>query len=121
MQGDGAKIADDDFLTDFLNEVPFHAGEPLSLRDQVRKIYRTFCWTYESQCEALLSETAGHDRNDIKKYLGLIHDVENQVVLKLDQLHLGEDQELRGIRKKIINKVQLMLDALETAKEELVD
>lgn len=121
MQGEGAKIADDEFLTEFLNEVPFHTAAPLSLRDRMRKLYRTFCWTYESKCEALLSERAGHDTSDIKKYSGLIHEVESQVVLKLDQLHLGEDQELRRIRKKIINKVQGVLDELEKAKEELVD
>lgn len=121
MQGDGAKIADDEFLTNFLHEVPCHASVPLGLRDQMRKIYQTFYWTYESKCLALLSETAGQDSNDIRKYLCLIHDVEDQVLLKLDQLHLGKDQELRGIRKKIVNKVQSVLDELEKAKEELVD
>ena len=38
-------------------------------------------------------------------------------MIKLDQLELGSDQDLRSLRKTIINKAQQMLDDLDKHKK----
>ncbi|KAL8873689.1 MAG: hypothetical protein Q9198_006985, partial [Flavoplaca austrocitrina] len=60
----------------------------------------------------------GQKVHDEKKISGLIHEIENKVVMKLDNLELSKDEVLRNLRKMIINKAQKMLDDLEKIKAE---
>lgn len=113
---EGAKFADEEILANFLDEEP---AQPPNVRDQVREIYQLFDDKYERRCESLLSRSSHGGKKDVKEYLGLIHEVENQVLIKLDELHLGDDMRLRGIRKKIIDKVKKVLERLERAKARL--
>ena len=113
---EGAKFADEEILANFLDEEP---AQPPNVRDHVREIYQLFDDKYERRCESLLSRSSHGGKKDVKEYLGLIHELENQVLIKLDELHLSEDPRLRGIRKKIIDKVEKVLERLERAKARL--
>ena len=115
---EGARIADEELLADFLNERPISVTNPTNPRDQIREIYRSFCENYENRCDTLLGQRSGQDNEDSKEYLGLIHDIEKRVVLELDGIPPGNDDDLRGIRRKIIEKMQRILESLEAAKED---
>lgn len=56
------------------------------------------------------------NRHDDKMIPGLIHEIENRIVMKLDNLKLGQDATLRNLQKMVINKAQKMLDDLEKIK-----
>ena len=104
-------------LLHFLREKP---TQPPTMRDEVRKIYQAYSEKYETRCESLLSRRSSLDRKkDVKAYDGLIDEIERQVIYKLDGLQLGDDLALRGLRKKIIDKVKKVLKELEEAKERL--
>ena len=114
---DGAEFAEEEMLTDFLDEEP---AQPPNARDQVREIYQAYDDKYDRRCAALLSRRSSQDRKrDVKEYAGLIHEVETQVLTKLDEVPLGDDKVLRGIRKKIIDKVKKVLEDLDQAKARL--
>ena len=112
-----AKFSDEEILADFLDEKPAHSP---NVRDDVREIYRAYDDKYDQRCESLISKRTSQDRKkDVKEYVGLIDEVERQVLDKLDELHLADDTPLRAIRKKIIDKVKKVLEDLEKAKERL--
>ena len=114
---DGAKFAEEEMLADFLDEEP---AQPPNARDLVREIYQAYDDRYDRRCEALLSRRSSQDRKrDVKEYAGLIHEVENQVLAKLDEVPAGEDAGLRGLKKKIIEKVTKVLEELDQAKVRL--
>ncbi|KAL8643640.1 MAG: hypothetical protein Q9226_008221, partial [Calogaya cf. arnoldii] len=105
----------DDLLADFLEEEEQPSKEH-ALRSQLRDAYRILYEDYEPQYELTVFFEAGQDKQDSKLVAGLIHDIENRVVMKLDNLELGQDASLRNLRKMIINKAQKMLDDLEKIK-----
>ena len=117
MEREGAKIADDEILSDFINEKAAYMRVPTDPRDQLREIYRSFCDDYEHRCETLLAQIPGQDNKDIKEYSGLINFIDKRVILELDGIDLGDDDDLRAIRRKIIVKMQRILERLEAAKE----
>ncbi|KAL8991840.1 MAG: hypothetical protein Q9169_007606 [Polycauliona sp. 2 TL-2023] len=102
----------DDLLADFLEEEDQPSQES-SLRTQIRDVYSILCDEYEPKYEMTMffeTDKKGHDE---KQIAGLIHDIEKRVVMKLDNLGLGQDTSLRDLRKMIIIKAQKMLDDLE--------
>ncbi|KAL8979746.1 MAG: hypothetical protein Q9205_005001 [Flavoplaca limonia] len=108
---------DNDLLADFLEEEK-QPAQANTLRDQIRDIYQVLCKDYEAQYEMTIFFEIGQKVHDKKKISGLIHEIENEVVMKLDNLELGKNEVLRNMRKMIINKAQKMLDDLEKIKAE---
>ena len=116
---------DNDTLMEFLNEEPMDLAEGLDgslrplLRDQVREIYRSLHNGYEVDCRILLSQSSTHNAKDINNYKALIDMIEKHVLDKLDEFQLGKDEELRSIRKKIIERVHRLLKDLDAAKDRI--
>ncbi|KAL8911484.1 MAG: hypothetical protein Q9171_003345 [Xanthocarpia ochracea] len=106
---------DDDLLADFLEEEDQPSQEN-SLRDQIRDTYRVLCEDHEPRYEMMIFQVTGGNKNDEKQYAGLTYEIEKRIVMKLDNLELGQDPSLRNLRKMIINKVQKMLDDLDRIK-----
>ncbi|KAI4276146.1 MAG: hypothetical protein LQ337_002686 [Flavoplaca oasis] len=107
---------DNDLLADFLEE--HQPAQAHTLRDRMRDIYRVLCKDYELKYEMTIFFEAGQKVHDEKKISGLIHEIENNVVMKLDNLELGKDEALRNLRKMMIDKAQKILDDLEKIKAE---
>ncbi|KAI4256062.1 MAG: hypothetical protein L6R42_006417 [Xanthoria sp. 1 TBL-2021] len=82
----------------------------------MRNTYRTLYEDHEPKYEMTIFFESGQNRHDDKLIPGLIHEIETQVVMKLDNLELGQDATLRNLRRMIINKAQKMLDDLEKIK-----
>lgn len=125
-EGSELPDGDDDTLTKFLNEkLSFGQTQErlqqLSLRDQVRAIYRSLSFEYEPQYKALLSERFSEAGQCLNDYVVLIHGIDYKVINKMDELHHNDDTDLRAIRKKIIDKANRILEDLEVVKEGLVD
>ncbi|KAL9626800.1 MAG: hypothetical protein Q9204_007030 [Flavoplaca sp. TL-2023a] len=108
---------DNDLLADFLEEEE-QPSQADTVRNRIRDIYRVLCEDYEAVFETTIFFETGQKVHDEKKISGLIHEIENKVVIKLDNLELGKDEVLRNLRKMIINKAQKMLDDLEKIKAE---
>ncbi|KAL8861616.1 MAG: hypothetical protein Q9178_002141 [Gyalolechia marmorata] len=106
---------DDDLLADFLEEED-QPSQKNSLRDQIRDTYRLLCEDHEPRYEMMVFQGIGGNKDDEKQYAGLTYEIENRIVMKLDNLELGQDQSLRNLRKMIIIKVQKMLDDLDSIK-----
>ena len=117
-QPSSRSVASNEDLTQFLEETrgPSHVNDT---RDTIREIYRTLCTEYEPRYKSLLIQNVSlpvKDEYFKKKLLGLIDEMEKQVLIKLDGVSpVGQD--LRSIRKAIAVKVQQMLDDLEAIKE----
>ncbi|KAI4253895.1 MAG: hypothetical protein L6R42_007407 [Xanthoria sp. 1 TBL-2021] len=106
---------DDDLLADFVEQ----EDQPSlghTLRNQMRDSYRTLYEDFEPKYEMTIFFESGQNRHDDKLIPGLIHEIETRVVMKLDNLELGQDATLRNLRKMIINEAQKMLDDLEKIK-----
>ena len=107
---------DDDLLVDFLEEEEDPQSQGKNLRQRMRDTYRVLCDDYEPRYELTIFLETGHDKRDEKEIVGIIHEIEKTVVMELDNLELGQDTDLRNLRKMIINKAQKMLDDLEKIK-----
>ncbi len=106
---------DNDLLADFVEEEK-QPAQAHTLRDRMRDIYRVLCNDYEPKYEMTIFFETGQEVHDEKAASGLIHEIENKVVMELDDLGLGNDEALRNLRKMMINKAQKMLDDLEKIK-----
>ncbi|KAL8643991.1 MAG: hypothetical protein Q9226_007993, partial [Calogaya cf. arnoldii] len=106
---------DDDLLADFLEEEE-HPSKEHSLRNRLRDTYRILSEDYEPKYEMTIFFETAQDKQDSRLVAGLIHDIENPIVVKLDDLELGQDASLRNLRKMITKTAQKMLDDLERIK-----
>lgn len=114
LEEEEPSLQDDEILADFLKEED-DLNQYSNLRNQMRHICSKLCGEYEARLKTLLNQNPTSTAQKNKEFLSLDFGIEKDVMSELDQPKFGTD-ELRSLRKKIINKAHRMLRELETAK-----